>query len=141
MNARNTRTTQVWVNAGDKAVTFNRVDGKDWDKALFVSVPNGVRGKLVQVLAKVDGKATNNIKWAMPNEMLETRVTKAGENAGKEYYSVIITGEFLAQWLTQLDVTKRGSVTPEVQSTLDAWNPVPADENFDLSSLTESDSF
>lgn len=142
MNASNTRTTQVWVNAGEKAVTFTRVDKKEWDKALFVSVPNGVRGALVRKLAKVDGKATMNIKWAMPNTMLETRVTETGYNAGKEYYSVTITEEFLEEWLNQhLEVTKRGAVSPKVQSILDAWETVPADDNFDLSSLTEEDDF
>jgi hypothetical protein len=122
---KNTRTVSVWVNAGEKAVTFARMDGNNWDHPLFVNVPNGVREKLLAVLAKgADGKATNNISWELPTAMIEKGFIQKGDNAGKPMASVKITEDFLGEWLTELVVTVRGAVKPSVQNTLAAWNPV-----------------
>jgi len=133
----NSRTIPVWVNAGDRAIVLSRMDGEQWELPLFFSAPNGVRAKLLQVLAKgADGKATRNISWELPTKMIERRITKTGDNAGKPYSSVTITEEFLGEWLGQLEVTVRGATSSAVQSTLDAWNPVVANDT-----ITEADSF
>lgn len=137
-NRNTNKSIPVWVNAGDKAIVFNRIDGQAWDHPLFVSAPNGVREELVKTLAKdADGKATRNITWDLPVSMVEKSFIQKGDNAGKPMMSVKITEEFLADWLSQLNVTRRGAVKPEVKTTLDNWaaSIIPADDHVDLDTL------
>ena len=136
--SKSTRTIPVWVNAGDKAITFNRIDGQKWDLPLFVNAPNGVREALVSRLEKnAEGKATINISWDLPITMIKRSVIQTGPNAGKSTMSVTISEEFLADWLSQLNETRRGAVKAEVRSVLDAFlaKPAPADDHVDLSTL------
>jgi len=137
-NRNTNKSIPVWVNAGDKAIVFNRIDGKTWEQPLFVSAPNGVRETLVGVLAKdADGRATNNITWDLPTSMIESGFIQKGENAGKPIKSVKITEDFLGEWLSQLNVTRRGAVKSEVKTTLDNWaaSIIPADDHVDLDTL------
>jgi hypothetical protein len=124
--SKSSKSVPVWVNAGEKAVVFNRVDGKEWDVPLFVNVPNGVREGIVTKLAKgADGKATRNITWEMPVALI-TRGTSKKD--GRPYMAISISTDasdtksvFLGDWLSQLVVTSRGAVQPVVKSILDAW--------------------
>jgi len=124
--SKSSKFVPVWVNAGEKAVVFNRVDGKEWDVPLFVNVPNGVREGIVTKLAKgADGKATRNITWEMPVALI-TRGTSKKD--GRPYMAISISTDpsdtksvFLGDWLSQLVVTSRGAVQPVVKSILDAW--------------------
>jgi len=136
--ATNRKSIPVWVNAGDKAIVFNRIDGQAWEHPLFVSAPNGVRETLVTVLAKgADGKATRNITWDLPLSMVEKGFIQKGDNAGKPMASVKITEEFLGEWLSQLNITLRGAVKSEVKTTLDNWaaSVIPADDHVDHDTL------
>ena len=124
--SKSSKSVPVWVNAGEKAVVFNRVDGKEWDVPLFVNVPNGVREGIVTKLAKgADGKATRNITWEMPVALI-TRGTSKKD--GRPYMAISISTDpsdtksvFLGDWLSQLVITSRGAVQPVVKSILDAW--------------------
>ena len=113
----------VWVNAGEKAITFARRDGQNWVRPLFVNAPNGTREAILEMLCKVDGKATRNITWEMPKTMVQTTIIQKGDNAGKMVDSISISIEFLESWLNELVVTKRGAVQSEVKDILKKWNP------------------
>lgn len=133
---KSTKFIPVWVNAADKAVSFRRIDGAEWDCPLFVNVPNGVREGIVAKLAKgADGKATRNITWEMPMALIVRGNSKVD---GRPYMAITISTDpsdtksvFLGDWLSQLVVAERGTVQPVVQNLMDAWLADDASKDVD----------
>ena len=133
---KSTKFVPVWVNAADKAVSFRRIDGAEWDCPLFVNVPNGVREGIVTKLAKgADGKATRNITWEMPMALIVRGNSKVD---GRPYMAITISTDpsdtksvFLGDWLSQLVVAERGTVQPVVQNLMDAWLADDANKDVD----------
>lgn len=108
---------KVWVNAGDKAVTFARVDGTEWARPLFVNVPAGGRETILAALAKGgDGKARRNITWNVPTDAIREHTTKAGDTV-----DVISLVDIWEKFLSQLEVTNRGQVAPENKAANSAF--------------------
>lgn len=120
----NRKPVSVFVNAGDKTVTFTRRDKAEWDFPLFVNMPNGVREYILSLLNKQwQGDklvATNNVTWEIPAGRIERDTISSGANAGKPILTVTITEDGLAQWLDQLEVTARGAVRDSVKAILEA---------------------
>jgi len=157
-NTKSNKTINVWVNAGENAVVFNRKDGQEWARPLFVNLPNGVREKIAIKLGKVltdangkpvlklnkttgqmeqqpdfTKKAVNNCSFVLEWKLTESAIIKDGDNAGKAYDKFVVTAENLGQFLSQLTFAKRGAVSEEVKSVLDSWEPeiLGADEGED----------
>jgi hypothetical protein len=116
----NRKTVKVFVNAGEKAISFSRTDGKGWDFPLFVTAPNGVREHLItEVLRKgADGKATNTVTFLVAEQDVEQVFAQTGPNAGKPYFRFTISEDNLADWLDSLDVRARGTASSSVLSIL-----------------------
>lgn len=121
----NRKSVSVFVNAGEKAVTFTRRDLSEWEFPLFVNVPNGVREFVVELLDKQwddnAGRlvATNVISWDIPAGRIERSTISKGDNAGKPMLSVTIPVESLKDWLTkELVIRKKGAVSDEVADIL-----------------------
>lgn len=122
----NRKSVSVFVNAGEKAVTFTRRDQSEWEFPLFVNVPNGVREHLVTLLNKQwDDKsgrlvATNTISWDIPAGRIERSTISKGDNAGKPMLSVTIATDSLSDWLDALEIRPRGAVRDDVAAILEA---------------------
>lgn len=108
---------KVWVNAGDKAVTFARIDGTEWARPLFVNVPTGGRETILVALAKgADGKARRNITWNVPTDAIREHTTKTGD-----IVDIISLVDIWDTFLSQVEVTNRGAVSPEVKAANNAF--------------------
>jgi hypothetical protein len=116
--SKSTKVIPVWVGAGPKAIVFNRIDAKEWDMPLFTKFPEGVRETIVEILAKTETGNTRTIAWEMPVAMLEQAISKTD---GRPYKKIVISDEFLAEWLDQLVVANKGTVKPAVASALDVF--------------------
>lgn len=130
-NSKTNKTIPVWVNAGEKAITFNRKDGQNWERPLFVNVPNGVRERIAKLLGKVNEagdldftmKPTINCSFELPVKEIETTTIQRGDNAGKLVNSFTVKTEQLRNWLNQLEFSARGAISTEVNDILNDWNP------------------
>lgn len=106
----------VYVGAGPKAISFNRVDGVEWPMPLYVKAPAGVREELLATLAKgANGNNRRVIRWSMPLEMLEDRTSS---RTGQPYWRVSIGEDFLPTWLSELEVSVKDTPTPATREAL-----------------------
>jgi hypothetical protein len=122
-NTNPTEIIEVFVNAADKGVVFNRTDGEDFDLPVFVNVPLGVREFIVDLLAKdASGKASNVIRWNLPKSSLVDHTIKDGEHKGKTVKAFKVTPEQTEEWLDALveGCVPRGTPSPVVVSAIEA---------------------
>jgi hypothetical protein len=142
MATKSKKPIPVWVNAGETRVVFNRKDGNEWARPLYVNLPNGVREHIAKLLGKTDQngmldwslKAKNNCSFALNWADVEAKTIKSGEHAGKIVDSFTIQIEQLNEWLNQLEFTRRGAVSTDVKDILAGFNPIifgDDDENKD----------
>jgi hypothetical protein len=121
-NTNPAQTIEVFVNAADKGVVFNRTDREEFPLPLLVTVPLGVREFIVDLLAKdASGKASNVIRWNLPVDAVEEYVIKDGENKGKPCLTFKVTPEQTEEWLNALveGCVPRGTPAPIVVSAIE----------------------
>jgi hypothetical protein len=140
-NTNPAQTIEVFVNAADKGVVFNRTDGEDFALPLFVNVPVGVREFIVDLLAKdASGKASNVIRWSLPESSLVNHTIKDGENKGKPCLTFKVTPEQTDEWLDALveGCVPRGTPAPIVVSAIERARAKAAAKFADFASAPRS---
>ena len=120
-------TTPVYIGAGETHVTLTPVIGGVWkhkgqEAVLYVNIPNGARGHVVEALEKTvdeNGQTSNSnvIVWNMPNSLkkLDGKTSK-----GQWRFTVTITDEMLEGWLDMIteNVRRKGAVKPENEAVI-----------------------
>ena len=114
-NATQTRT--CWVNAGNKAVVFNPIDGKGWTHPVFVNASAELRVFLLNALAPT-AEAPKGYTLTVEiskSELVRTKTSK-GETAFK--FDIADDSAFVKRvWATR---RVKGSMNEDRKSALDS---------------------
>lgn len=82
--ATTTQTRSCWVNAGERAVVFNPIDGKGWNHPVFVNASNELRIALLNAMAPTnDAPKGYTLSVEVSKSELTRTKTSKGEPAFK----------------------------------------------------------